>query len=107
MGDGPGAHRAGLQRDPQFAIGQPVLAKLGGGGANRHDLRMSGRIMVAARTVAASTDDAAVLDDDRTDRDFAGITGGARHFQRAIHMLSAKHRGRSGCSADDRLTRRR
>ncbi|MCY1170211.1 hypothetical protein D9M73_102740 [compost metagenome] len=53
MQHGAAAHGAGLQRDIQLAIIEPVIAQRTGGGAQRHDLGMCRRVMPVHRRIAA------------------------------------------------------
>ena len=58
--DGPGAHRARLNRDVQIAIEQAIVADGLPGFAQREDLGMSRRIVRADRPIAAAPDHAAL-----------------------------------------------
>jgi hypothetical protein len=78
-------HCAGLQRDPQLATCQPFLQERSGGGANRENFGMSGRIMIGARHVVRRGDHHTVLDDHRPDGHFACAGGLRGSIQRGAH----------------------
>ena len=84
------AHGARLERDPQLAAFQPLVTKRQGGGANRRDLGMRGRIVRPARRVAAFADHNAILDHHRADRHHARGGGRPREIERARHRVGER-----------------
>ena len=94
MADGAGAHGAGLQRHRQAKAGQPIIAQLRGGGAEREDLGMGGGIVRGDRLVRRDRDHLAGLriEHHRAHRSFAGGGGGLRRFEGDAHgALSMVH----------------
>ena len=92
--DGGGAHRAGLQRDPQPRAGQAFRPQGRAGFANRQDLGMGGRVGQRPGAVAGPRQHAAIgADQNGTDRHLAPQGGGARLIQRLGHMGREGHGG--------------
>ena len=105
MPDRSGAHRAWLERDPQLAAVEPLVAEPFGGAAQGEDLGMGGRVGEPARRVVRLADHRAVLDHDRADRHFARRRCGPRQLERARHRFGKRPAGHSrGARAHDRLT---
>ncbi len=74
--DGAGAHDTRLERHHQGEVGEvPVTASLGGR-ANRHDLRVRGRVLVLFAFVTPHRNESAGrVDQQRRDRHIAGLEG--------------------------------
>jgi len=75
--DGSCTHGAGLQRDVEFAAGEPVVPEVLRDGAHGDDFGVSGGVAVANDAVLAAADDLAVQSDYGTDGNFAVGCGGA------------------------------
>ncbi len=76
-GNRPGAHGAGLERHIKVAAGQSLVAHKPGGGADRQDFGVGGRVVVFHRAIAGGGDDFSVPDDAGADRRLAARGGGA------------------------------
>ena len=77
------AHGARLNCSKQFAAAQTMVAEDLTGRAQGDDFGMGGGIVVGQVAIVALRDDAAVADDDRADRHFAGFErtlGSAKGF---------------------------
>src|SRR5450755_675047 len=85
------AHGAGLQRDVEVAIDQPLGADDLGRLPDRHDFRMRGGIAIGQGPVGGRGDDLVIPDDDASDRHFAGFSSIFRRFQRQIHERRGHH----------------
>ena len=85
MGDGPGAHRAWFQCDPQVTTGQPIVAQRQCSGANRNNLGMRSRVMSAAWGIGPLSNHLAVSHNHSADGDFARARGVMREFQGSCH----------------------
>lgn len=84
--DGAGAHEARLQRHDEGEPGQLPVAACGGGGPDRRDLRVPGRILVTLAGVDAGGDDGpGLVNEQRTDRDVPGRGAVSREFTGALH----------------------
>src|SRR3546814_15149906 len=83
VGDRARAHRAGLQRHIEVAAVEALVAELRGGGANRDDFGVRGRIVRFARAVVAFGDGLSVLDYDRAARHPAPFRRVSRAIVRA------------------------
>lgn len=90
-GDRRSAHGAGLQRDIEVAIGQPLAADDFGGLPDRKDFRMRGRVAVGQGPVPGGRDHLLVAHDHAADRHFAGFSGLFGSFQRQIHERCCGH----------------
>src|SRR3546814_2894961 len=89
VGDRARAHRAGLQRHIEVAAVEALVAELRGGGANRDDFGVRGRIVRFARAVVAFGDELPALDHDRADRHLAPFRRDSRELERAAHRSEA------------------
>jgi len=87
MADRPGAHRTGLQRDPQLAAIEPLVTEHLRRRANRQHFGMGGRVGEAAWLIMGGCDDRTVLDHDRANRHFARRFGCARLVERQLHRF--------------------
>ena len=90
MGDGACTHGAGLQRDPKVATSKAVGAKCSGGFAQRDNFGMGGGIVRSERAVGAAADNDAVLDDQRTDRNFTSLCRRAGERQGFLHEAASR-----------------
>ncbi len=85
------AHRAGLQRDVEVAVDQPLGADGLGGLPDRQNFGMRRRIAVGQRPVAGRGDDLVTPDDHASDWNFARFSGVFSRFQRQIHERRGSH----------------
>ena len=85
------AHRAGLQRDVEVAIDQPLGPDGLGRLPDRQNFGMRGRIAVGQGPVAGGGDHLVTPDDDASDRNFAGFSGVFGRFERQIHERRGSH----------------
>lgn len=88
MGDCACTHRTGLQRHPQVASNEPLIAEMRGRLPNGDYFGMGGRVMVTDRAVGTPTDNDTVLDDDGTNGHFALRGGSAGKNKRFIHHFA-------------------
>ena len=89
--DRAGAHRAGLQRDIEVAIDQPLAAEACGGLPDREDFGMRGRIAIAQSAVSGRRDHLVIKHDHASNRHFAGFPCIFGCFQRQIHERRGGH----------------
>src|SRR5262249_11525147 len=89
--DRAGAHGAGLERDIEVAIGEPLRADPFGSLTYGQHFRMRGRIAISQGAVARGCDHLVVPDDHAADRHFAGFAGGFGRLQRQIHERRGVH----------------
>ena len=80
--DRAGAHRAGLEGDVEGRAGQAPAAERLGGGADREDLGVGGRVAAQLALVAGGGEQLAVAEDRGADRDVAVGLGQARLLDR-------------------------
>jgi len=83
MNQSTGAHGARFNCSKQFTAFQTMVAEGGTGLAQGDDLGVGGGVGIGEVTVAAASDDFAMVNDDRTDWDFSGVestVGGAESF---------------------------
>ena len=85
------AHGAGLERDVEVAVDEPLAAERLGRAPDRHHLGMRGRIAVGQSATAGLRDDIAVAHDDAADRHLAGRRRGMRLVEREIHEGVRRH----------------
>ena len=85
MGDRAGAHRTGLERHPEIAVGQAIITYCFGSSANRQHLGMCGRVMEGARRIGGNRENLAVENDSRPDRYFPGSGGLGGGIERSAH----------------------
>lgn len=86
-GDGGGAHRTGLQGDPDGVAGQTLRPGGCACGADRQQFGMAGGVVIRAGAVASTRDDPARgIRDDRADGDLAAICRRARLCQCDLHL---------------------
>ena len=85
------AHRAGLQRDVEVAVDQPLGPDGLGGLPDRQDFGVRRRIAVGQRPVAGRGDHLVTPDDHASDRNFARFSGVFGRFQRQIHERRGSH----------------
>jgi len=85
VGDGSGAHGAGLDGNVEFAIGQAVIAEDEPGFAQRLYLGVRRGVVVGYRTIAAASHNMAVLYDHRADGHLAECFGTPRLAQGFFH----------------------
>jgi serine protease len=103
--DRPGAHRAGLEGDVEGRVREAPAAELGGGGADRQELGVGGRVAAQLALVASRRQELAAAVDRGADRDVAvglgraGMLEGNAHrlgmewiFRRRRHLLNGRHR---------------
>jgi len=83
--DRPGAHRARLQRNPQFAPVEPRTIERPGRAADRDHLGMGGRVVAAAHRVGSFGDHHPVAGNHRADRHFARRCRLMSEIERAAH----------------------
>jgi len=87
------AHRAGFQRHVQVALGQARFPPRSGGGTQRQQLRMRGRIRQLLHPVARAREDGAVRPGhDRAHRHLPPRGGRTGFLQRRIHGLHRSFR---------------
>ncbi len=85
VGNRTGAHRAGLQRDPQVAIAETVSLKTRGRLTQREDFGMGRRVMRPRRRICPASDDLSVQRDHGANRNpatrssFSGDSEGFGH----------------------------
>ena len=85
-GDRGGAHGAGLERDIEVAIGEPLAAELGAGGADGEQLGMRGRVAHGEGAVAGGCEHLAIgAHHHGADRHFAEVVGAHRLFEGKVH----------------------
>lgn len=85
--DGSGTHRARFERHIQRAIQQPPRAQRLSGLSDRDDLGMRGGILQGLALITAHADDGFVLDDDRTNRNFALLKSIPRLIESLSHPM--------------------
>jgi len=90
-GDGGRAHGAGLERDIEIAIDEPLAADLFRGGANGENFGMCSRVAVGERPVPGGRDHDAVPHDDAADRHLPGLFSRFGRFQGQIHERRCVH----------------
>src|SRR5437879_6375672 len=76
LDDGASAHAAGLDSDVERGIRKAVVTNMAGGFAQSHDFGVGGGVAIADSAVARTGKDLAVMDEHRTDGDFASFGGG-------------------------------
>ncbi len=91
MGDGTGAHGAGLERHIEIAAIEPARAAHGKRGANGQQLGMGGGIGQRLHAVALGREDAVALDDDGAHRGFAGSGSLLGEAQGDLHGRGLGH----------------
>jgi len=89
--DGGRAHGAGLERDIEIAIDQPLAADLVGGSTNGENFGVGGRIAIGESAVPGGGNDLAVPHDDAADRHLPGCAGVFGRFQGQIHERRCVH----------------
>jgi hypothetical protein len=80
-----GAHGAGLHGDVEVAVGKSIVAHHKTGLSECHDFGMSGGIMCEHGAVTSAPNDAAVMHDDGSHRDFSSGLGALTFAQRFLH----------------------
>ncbi len=87
MHQGAGAHRARLARDIQCRTAEAIVADRSCRGANRDDFRVRCRIGVGDGAVGRASNDLAIKQQNRTDRNFSGFCGMVCFSERKTHEL--------------------
>ena len=87
LDDGACAHAARLDGDVEGGISEAVVAEKAGGFAKSNHFRMGGGVIVANGAVARSSENLAVVNERRSDRNFAGCGRGACFSQGFLHEL--------------------
>jgi len=93
MGNRPGTHGAGFQRDPQIASGQAVIAQKRCCLSNGYDFGMCGWVVAFHRAIGTAPDNDPVLDDDRANGHFAVHSRRPRKIERFIHHFAGFGQG--------------
>lgn len=85
--DGPGAHRAGLQRHIQLAAAQPPAVQGLAGLPDAEHLGVGQRVLIQLPAVVGAGNHLVVPHDDRPDRDFSQLGGLFGFQQRLTHPV--------------------
>ncbi|AJZ90672.1 hypothetical protein VW41_17370 [Klebsiella michiganensis] len=83
----PGAHDARFERDIERSIQQTIILQYQPALAQRHDLRVSRRIVAAYRAIPAFTNDLIIVYQYRTDGHFPFIPGSLSEGQSVAHPV--------------------
>src|SRR5258708_17517241 len=87
LNDGTSAHRTRLDSDIERGAHQSVICGSASGFAERNDLRVGRRVTIPDRAVISASQNRPVLYQDRADRHFIRLSGGARLVQRQLHTI--------------------
>lgn len=82
-----GAHRAGFEGREYFASGEAIILKVEGGGAQCENFCVRGGIVKGDRAIGRFRDDGLIEDNNGSDGDLSGSSGGASQGQRVLHPL--------------------
>jgi len=85
--DAAGAHAARLDGDIERSISKTIVAEKAGGFAKDNHFRMGRGIIIANCTVARSSENLAVMNEHRADRNFGACGRGTRFTQGLLHEL--------------------
>jgi len=84
---GAGTHRAGLERDVHRGAGKTIVGEKAGAFTEGNDFGVSGGVVVADRAIAGLRDDFVFTDEEGTDRNFSGGSGGASFVKSELHEI--------------------
>lgn len=85
--DGPGAHRAGLERDIEGTVIESPAFELRGSLANREELGVSGGILIAHGAIGRCRQNCPVPDYDRPDGNFVALRRIAGEVESVSYVL--------------------
>ena len=87
LDDGAGAHAARLDGDVERSISKTIVGEKAGGFAKDNHFRVGRGIIIANCAVGRSSENLAVMNEHRADRNFAACGCGARFTQGLLHEL--------------------
>src|SRR5438270_3833214 len=90
---GAGAHYARLESDVEGRFGKAIILQGACSGAERHDLGVSGGVVVANSAITGAGKNLPAVDKDRTDGHFAGLSGGSRFLKCEAHEINISVHG--------------
>ena len=84
---GTGTHRAWFERDIHRGAGKTVIGEKARGFAEDNDFGVSGGVVVAYGAIAGLRDDFVFADEESSDRNFSGGSGGAGFVEGELHEI--------------------